>query len=90
MKSLLDQLPAGNYETIRFLSRFLAGVTEHFEVNKMAATNLAIVFGPNLTWPEYELARSSYLPHLCTPFVEQPWRKRRPLLSKMGVSSNSC
>jgi len=32
IKSLLEQLPPGNYATIRFLSRFLAGVCEHYEV----------------------------------------------------------
>ena len=39
---------------LRYLIKFLAKVTEHSELNKMNASNLAIVFGPNLLWSSNE------------------------------------
>lgn len=34
----------------RFLMMFLSKVVEYSDVNKMTASNLAIVIGPNLLW----------------------------------------
>ena len=34
--------------TLEYLFHFIAEVSEHSEVNKMAPSNLAIVFGPTL------------------------------------------
>ena len=61
IKELLKSLPPGQFATARFLARFLAGITRYTEVNKMAASNLAIVFGPNLTWPVSRESDPSYL-----------------------------
>ncbi|KAF7240648.1 SH3 domain-binding protein 1 [Varanus komodoensis] len=36
----------------RYLIRFLAKLAEHQEVNKMTPSNIAIVLGPNLLWPQ--------------------------------------
>lgn len=35
----------------RYLIKFLAKLAEKAEVNKMSASNIAIVIGPNLIWP---------------------------------------
>lgn len=39
---------------IRYVIKFLAKVAEHSDVNKMNASNLGIVIGPNLLWPPGE------------------------------------
>lgn len=44
----LSQLPPPNYHNLAYLIRFLASVAALSDVNKMTASNLAIVFGPNL------------------------------------------
>lgn len=36
----------------RYLIKFLAKLAEHQEVNKMTPSNIAIVLGPNLLWPQ--------------------------------------
>jgi len=36
----------------RYLMRFLQKLAERSDVNKMSTTNLAIVLGPNLLWPQ--------------------------------------
>ena len=51
LKSLVHQLPRCHFDTLEFLVRHLSRVTEHSEQNKMAAKNLAIVFGPTLIRP---------------------------------------
>ncbi|KHJ47487.1 RhoGAP domain protein [Trichuris suis] len=50
-KEIVNSLPAENYNLLKFLVLFLGEVASHSEVNLMNASNLAIVFGPNLAWP---------------------------------------
>ncbi|XP_067104705.1 rho GTPase-activating protein 1 [Osmerus mordax] len=50
MRSMLENLPEENYESLKFLIQFLALVSAQSEVNKMTNSNLAVVFGPNLLW----------------------------------------
>lgn len=38
----------------RYLIKFLAKLTEYQDVNKMTPSNVAIVLGPNLLWPQAE------------------------------------
>ena len=45
---LVLQLPETNYHTLRLLLRFLKDVVDHQSTNKMTATNVATVMGPNL------------------------------------------
>ncbi|XP_010140670.1 PREDICTED: LOW QUALITY PROTEIN: SH3 domain-binding protein 1, partial [Buceros rhinoceros silvestris] len=45
-------LPQENYNNLRYLIKFLAKLAEHQEVNKMTPSNIAIVLGPNLLWPQ--------------------------------------
>ncbi|CAH2312479.1 SH3 domain-binding 1 [Pelobates cultripes] len=49
-KEVCKQLPAENYNNLRYLIKFLAKLSEHQEVNKMTPSNIAIVLGPNLLW----------------------------------------
>ncbi|CAI2172046.1 18714_t:CDS:2 [Funneliformis geosporum] len=48
IKDLLNKLPKTNYELLKRLIEHLERVTDFQEVNHMYASNLAIVFGPNL------------------------------------------
>ena len=36
----------------RYLIKFLAKLSEKSDVNKMSPSNIAIVMGPNLIWPQ--------------------------------------
>ncbi|CDW55765.1 CRAL TRIO 2 and RhoGAP domain containing protein [Trichuris trichiura] len=48
-KEIVNSLPPENYNLLKFLLRFQ--VAYHSDVNLMNASNLALVFGPNLAWP---------------------------------------
>ena len=48
IKTLVQKLPKVHSDVLQFLIRHLAKVASHSEVNKMEASNLAIVFGPSL------------------------------------------
>lgn len=45
-----EHLPRENYRNIHYLFKFLNAVTKQSEVNKMTASNLAIVITPNVLW----------------------------------------
>ncbi|XP_030076658.1 rho GTPase-activating protein 23 isoform X2 [Microcaecilia unicolor] len=45
---LIKDLPAHNYETLKFLIRHLKIIADHCDKNKMEPRNLALVFGPTL------------------------------------------
>ncbi|KAL8221949.1 UNVERIFIED_CONTAM: hypothetical protein K2H54_074687 [Gekko kuhli] len=52
LRDVCNSLPKDNYNNLRYLIRFLAKLAEHQEVNKMTPSNIAIVLGPNLLWPQ--------------------------------------
>ncbi|XP_068510763.1 rho GTPase-activating protein 44 isoform X1 [Anas acuta] len=52
--SACEKLPKANYNNIRYLIKFLAKLTEYQDMNKMTPSNVAIVLGPNLLWPQAE------------------------------------
>ncbi|XP_058047653.1 SH3 domain-binding protein 1 [Ahaetulla prasina] len=52
LKNVCNLLPKDNYNNLRYLIRFLAKLAEQQEVNKMSPSNIAIVLGPNLLWPQ--------------------------------------
>uniref|UniRef100_A0A8C7DV49 SH3 domain binding protein 1 n=1 Tax=Naja naja TaxID=35670 RepID=A0A8C7DV49_NAJNA len=52
LKDVCNLLPKDNYNNLRYLIRFLAKLAEQQEVNKMSPSNIAIVLGPNLLWPQ--------------------------------------
>ncbi|NXF26879.1 RHG44 protein, partial [Rhodinocichla rosea] len=49
-----EKLPKANYNNIRYVIKFLAKLTEYQDMNKMTPSNVAIVLGPNLLWPQAE------------------------------------
>ncbi|XP_066877951.1 rho GTPase-activating protein 44 isoform X3 [Kogia breviceps] len=49
-----EKLPKANYNNIRYLIKFLSKLSEYQDVNKMTPSNMAIVLGPNLLWPQAE------------------------------------
>ncbi|KAM7381999.1 hypothetical protein PAMA_012731 [Pampus argenteus] len=51
---LLKKLPPENYHNLRYLVQFLSLLSEQQAVNKMTPSNIAIVLGPNLLWPQAE------------------------------------
>eukprot|EP01103_Thecamoeba_quadrilineata_P016362 TRINITY_DN5447_c0_g1_i1.p1 TRINITY_DN5447_c0_g1~~TRINITY_DN5447_c0_g1_i1.p1 ORF type:complete len:449 (+),score=90.97 TRINITY_DN5447_c0_g1_i1:21-1367(+) len=48
LKNLLHRLPDANLQTAKFLLKFLKKLSLNREQTKMATSNLALVFGPNL------------------------------------------
>jgi hypothetical protein len=48
IKNLVQQLPKVHYDVLEYLMRHLVKVAAKSDVNKMEASNLAIVFGPSL------------------------------------------
>ncbi|KAJ6658998.1 hypothetical protein lerEdw1_019635 [Lerista edwardsae] len=66
----------------RYLIRFLAKLAEHQEVNKMTPSNIAIVLGPNLLWPQQTEG-------CCVPPCSdnQKEYKKQLLLEKYNITS---
>ncbi|TRY84682.1 hypothetical protein DNTS_003909 [Danionella cerebrum] len=49
-----DRLPKPNKTNFRYLVKFLAKLSQESDINKMTASNIAIVLGPNLLWAKTE------------------------------------
>ncbi|XP_040856347.1 rho GTPase-activating protein 44 isoform X2 [Ochotona curzoniae] len=49
-----EKLPKVNHNNIRYLIKFLSKLSEYQDINKMTPSNMAIVLGPNLLWPQAE------------------------------------
>lgn len=49
-----EKLPRANHNNIRYLIKFLSKLSEYQDINKMTPSNMAIVLGPNLLWPQAE------------------------------------
>ncbi|KAM5150439.1 rho GTPase-activating protein 44 isoform 1-T1 [Callospermophilus lateralis] len=49
-----EKLPKANHNNIRYLIKFLSKLSEYQDINKMTPSNMAIVLGPNLLWPQAE------------------------------------
>lgn len=68
LAELVDQLPLTNYCILSYLSCFLKQVSDLEDQNRMSASSLGIVFGPNL----FRLVvRFSYLP--CLLLLKMPY-----------------
>ena len=50
----METLDEENYDTLSHLFRHLLKITEYREHNRMHIANLAIVFGPTITWAATE------------------------------------
>ncbi|XP_056406221.1 rho GTPase-activating protein 44 isoform X7 [Hyla sarda] len=49
-----EKLPKSNYNNFKYVIKFLSKLTEYQDANKMTPSNMAIVLGPNLLWPQAE------------------------------------
>lgn len=58
-RELIAQLPTYNFKILAYIFGFLFEVTSHEAINKMNATNLAIVFGPTLIRAKVETIETS-------------------------------
>lgn len=52
--NIINQLPEGNYDNLKYLMKFLTKLSEKNQQNKMSTQNIAIVMSPNLLWPQNE------------------------------------
>lgn len=52
--NIINQLPARNYDNLRYLMKFLSLLSENNQRNKMSTSNIAIVMSPNLLWAKDE------------------------------------
>jgi len=59
IKTRLSKLPRGNYVVLKYLTSFLLQVCSHTNNNKMTASSLSVIFGPNLLRPEKETIQHS-------------------------------
>ena len=53
-RALISKLPDRHRQLMEILFRHLKRVADHKEKNRMAASNLGVVFGPTLMKPEVE------------------------------------
>jgi len=60
LKGNLSRLPAENYRLLRYLIRFLRELSKSVDTTKMASSNLALVFGPNLLRSKETTAESLF------------------------------
>ena len=66
---IIKKLPERNYAVLKYLMEFLVLVNDRSDMNKMTASNLAVVFGPNLAWPGDQQLSLAYIGHINT-FVQ--------------------
>ena len=59
LKEEVSKLPGCHQATLIYLLRHLDKVTSYKLVNRMAVSNLAIVFGPTLMWPPTHLTNTN-------------------------------
>ena len=59
LKEIIGRLPGPHQATLLHLLRHLDKVTSYKELNRMAVSNLAIVFGPTLMWPPATLTNTN-------------------------------
>jgi len=61
---ITTRLPEENYCVLKFIMTFLVEVVSQSSLNKMTSSNLSIVFGPNLLWPQGAPANLSAMQHI--------------------------
>lgn len=61
LKSLIQVLPVANYKCLEFLARHMERVQAHSHVNKMEASNLALIFSVGLLRPKQQNDLSSII-----------------------------
>ncbi|XP_061425964.1 rho GTPase-activating protein 44-like isoform X4 [Lethenteron reissneri] len=61
LKNVCNQLPKPNYDNLRYLVKFFSKLSEHQDENKMTASNMAIVLGPNMLWSPNEASMTDMM-----------------------------
>ncbi|XP_032817008.2 rho GTPase-activating protein 17 isoform X1 [Petromyzon marinus] len=61
LKNVCNQLPKANYDNLRYLVKFFSKLSEHQDENKMTASNMAIVLGPNMLWSPNEASMTDMM-----------------------------
>ena len=51
IREIVNSLPPAYFDTLEYLMKHLSRVIKYADVNKMAESNLSIVFGPTLLRP---------------------------------------
>jgi GR25 family glycosyltransferase involved in LPS biosynthesis len=64
LREFVKKLPAENYLLLKTIIQFLSEVAARQNENLMNASNLSVVFGPNLTWPTDQQVPISQLHNL--------------------------
>ena len=59
IKEIMSKMTGTHHATLIFLLKHLERVTNFKDLNRMAAANLAIVFGPTLMWPPSHLTTTN-------------------------------
>ena len=59
IKEIMSKMTGTHHTTLIFLLKHLERVTNFKDLNRMAAANLAIVFGPTLMWPPSHLTTTN-------------------------------
>ncbi|XP_068574580.1 rho GTPase-activating protein 44 isoform X5 [Cebidichthys violaceus] len=54
LMAVCEKLPTDNLNNFRYLTKFLAKLSDYQDANKMTPGNMAIVLGPNLLWTHTE------------------------------------
>ncbi|CAF1011627.1 unnamed protein product [Didymodactylos carnosus] len=49
---IIEKLPEHNYRILKYIIEFLNLISSYSDTNLMTASNLSIVFGPNLAWSQ--------------------------------------
>lgn len=78
---LQERLPGDNYKLLKYIVEFLSKVIDRSDLNKMTASNLAIVFGPNLLWSRAEQASLSSITNI-NQFTEYLLQNHQLLFAK--------
>uniref|UniRef100_K7FC58 Rho GTPase activating protein 44 n=1 Tax=Pelodiscus sinensis TaxID=13735 RepID=K7FC58_PELSI len=83
-----EKLPKANHSNIRYLIKFLAKLTEYQDANKMTPSNVAIVLGPNLLWPQAEGVQSRLETAVTAPGCPEPHPPHCSLLPHPDIEFN--
>ncbi len=68
--TIVNNLPKVNYNNFKYLIKFLGKVAGRSEQNKMNASNLSLVVGPNCLWSEEDGGMSVTSTGVCATIIE--------------------
>ncbi|XP_033631105.1 rho GTPase-activating protein 17-like isoform X2 [Asterias rubens] len=68
--TIVNNLPKSNYANFKYLIKFLSKVAGRSDQNKMNASNLSLVVGPNCLWSEEDGGMSVTSTGVCATIIE--------------------